>query len=506
MRRQLVDLLVFAGLLLTSPPVLAQTFELVDLGAIPGSTFASAHAVNEDDVVTGRSGPGGERLFLWDASAGIRDLNAPYPLHTYQAVRMNRAGRIAAVWNRGGLLRPFTWDAGTFTEQPDVASGWVRMMRRITDGGLIQYQGARSSCNMLTAVLLGGVAYRVDQVLGDCWAATDIADGPVVAGYRRSGSGYQPAVRLANGQVVVPGGLANAEVARIGAGGHYAVVSFSADRMYIASPGGPTATLATLPGTVELWPEGLNRFAESVGNAFTAAGASRPFLIRHGQMREMTTAIPGYTLVYFTDINDKGHIAGQARLPNGHYHAVLLRPTDRPQDLQASVGGSQVSLTWAPPVNAPPGATYLLQVGSSSGASNVFSANIGAVTSISGTVPNGVYHARLTLVYASGAFGGISSEVQFSVPAAPRAPTGLTASLSGRTITLSWTPPAGGGVTDYVIEAGSSPGGVDVYNGSVGAVVTVSAPVAPATYHIRVRARNVGGLSAPSNEVVVVVP
>jgi hypothetical protein len=52
MRRRLVDRLVLAGLLFTSSPVLAQTFELVDLGTIPGGTFAPVHAVNEDDVVT----------------------------------------------------------------------------------------------------------------------------------------------------------------------------------------------------------------------------------------------------------------------------------------------------------------------------------------------------------------------------------------------------------------------------------------------------------------------
>lgn len=45
----------------------------------------------------------------------------------------------------------------------------------------------------------------------------------------------------------------------------------------------------------------------------------------------------------------------------------------------------------------------------------------------------------------------------------------------------------------------------DIFNGNVGAVSAITAPVPPGTYYIRVRATT-GATSVPSNEVVVVVP
>lgn len=488
-------------------PAVAQTFDLVDLGTIPGTTFSAANAMNEQDVIVGRSGNAGERLFLWDPVSGLRDLASPYPLYPYQAVRMNQAVRLAGLWERGGVLRPFTWANGTFTEQPDVSPGWTRMIRRITDGGLVHYQGARAPCNLLSAVLFGGVAYRVEQVLGNCWSAIDISDGPVVAGYRLNGADHPAVVRQADGREVVVSPLANATVYRIGPGGHYAGQNWTSTRMFLSSPGGGYAEWAPLPGTTTIFPEGLNRLGEIVGGSYyPSTGSGRPFLIRAGRMMELASTVPGFVITDVIDVNDQGHIAGQARLPNGQLHAVLLRPTDRTQNLRASVAGNAVTLTWTPPAAAPAGATYHLQVGSVPGGSNVFEGNIGGVTAIGGAVPNGAYHARVAMVYPSGAVGALSAELAFTVPAAPQPPVGLAFSLNGRTLGLSWLAPPGGGVVDYVVEAGSAPGAVDLYNGPVGASTAVAAVVPPRVYFIRVRARNAGGVSAPSNEVIVHVP
>ena len=90
-------------------------------------------------------------------------------------------------------------------------------------------------------------------------------------------------------------------------------------------------------------------------------------------------------------------------------------------------------------------------------------------------------------------------------PVPPSAPRSLSASVSGATITVTWQPPATGAATQYVIEAGSSPGAANFYNGPVGAVLSVSAPVPPGTYYIRGRAQNASGTSAVSNEAVITV-
>jgi hypothetical protein len=90
------------------------------------------------------------------------------------------------------------------------------------------------------------------------------------------------------------------------------------------------------------------------------------------------------------------------------------------------------------------------------------------------------------------------------VPSAPAAPAGLTASVAGNVVTLSWSAPVG--ALEYIVEAGSAPSATNVFNGSVGAPATVSAPAPAGRYYVRVRARNAVGVSEPSAEIVVDVP
>ena len=101
----------------------------------------------------------------------------------------------------------------------------------------------------------------------------------------------------------------------------------------------------------------------------------------------------------------------------------------------------------------------------------------------------------------------VAQSFQLSL-AAPDAPTGLTASVVGSTLSLAWTAPAGGVVpTSYTIEAGSGSGLTDLVNFSTGTVLTTYSVsnVTNGYYYIRVRATSKGGASGPSNEAVVLV-
>jgi hypothetical protein len=90
------------------------------------------------------------------------------------------------------------------------------------------------------------------------------------------------------------------------------------------------------------------------------------------------------------------------------------------------------------------------------------------------------------------------------VPVAPAAPNGLTSSVVGNVVTLQWSAPVG--ALDYIVEAGSAANAADLFNANVGTQTTVSAPVPPGRYYVRVRARNAVGVSPPSAEIVVDVP
>lgn len=93
-----------------------------------------------------------------------------------------------------------------------------------------------------------------------------------------------------------------------------------------------------------------------------------------------------------------------------------------------------------------------------------------------------------------------------SLVAAPAAPTGLTASVTGSDVTLSWTAPPGTMVTGYRLEAGLAPGASNAANLRIGNVASYFATGVPAgTYFVRVRAIAADGESLPSNEATVVV-
>jgi hypothetical protein len=79
-------------------------------------------------------------------------------------------------------------------------------------------------------------------------------------------------------------------------------------------------------------------------------------------------------------------------------------------------------------------------------------------------------------------------------------------SVTGRSVSLSWEPPAAGALpVDYLVEAGTQPDAVmRVATTATPRLTVADAP--PGHYVVRVRARNAAGLSAPSTLVAVVVP
>jgi hypothetical protein len=90
----------------------------------------------------------------------------------------------------------------------------------------------------------------------------------------------------------------------------------------------------------------------------------------------------------------------------------------------------------------------------------------------------------------------------------PPPPTDLRAvSNEARAVVLEWIP-TGGSLASYLVEAGFAPGASDALNTAIGRMTTYTAKgVNAATYYVRVRAKTLCGVSAPSSEIrVVVVP
>jgi hypothetical protein len=126
------------------------------------------------------------------------------------------------------------------------------------------------------------------------------------------------------------------------------------------------------------------------------------------------------------------------------------------------------------------------------------------LTSITAAAPIGV---RLYVrVVASNAVGSaLSNEISFVVspPSAPSAPTLAAPVVSGRNVTLNWTPSPG--ATGYVVLARLPGNPTVIASLPIGATSVTVPGVPPGTYVVTVAATNQYGGSAESNQVVVTV-
>lgn len=174
-----------------------------------------------------------------------------------------------------------------------------------------------------------------------------------------------------------------------------------------------------------------------------------------------------------------------------------------PQNLQANVAGNQITVTWAAPATGAPIASYTVQAGTGPGLSNLFNGAVGPTLAVSAPVPNGTYYIRVVAQNAAGFGPPTTDAVAVVGPVAPGPPTSLSASVAGSLLTVNWQPPAsGGGVSTYILQAGSAPGLANIFNGAVGLAQSIAAPVPPGVYYLRVLAQGPGGTSPPTSDVL----
>ena len=186
-------------------------------------------------------------------------------------------------------------------------------------------------------------------------------------------------------------------------------------------------------------------------------------------------------------------------------------PPGPPVGLVVSSVGSTAAFTWNAPTSGGTPTGYTLLAGLTPGFTTPFAALPLPASprffSVPG-VPPGVYYVRLVATNAGGA-SGPSNEVTLTVvaPAVPAAPMLNAPVVSGRTVTFSWTPGAGGGApTSYLLMAAVTPGGPAIASVPVSGTGLSVPGVPPGTYYVRVSGVNSVGAGPASNAVTVVVP
>jgi hypothetical protein len=167
-----------------------------------------------------------------------------------------------------------------------------------------------------------------------------------------------------------------------------------------------------------------------------------------------------------------------------------------------TVSRPYVGLSWV--TSAAPMSEYTISASLSPGGTPLAAFPVRQEGSFTVAAPDGTYY--VTLRATIGGVTVVSNEVEVVVGTRrPQAPTTPAVVVSGNTVNLSWSN-GGGQVYAYRLEAGTSPGLIDVGVFDVGLNSTISANNVPAgTYYVRVRAWNTGGSSQPSTEISFVV-
>jgi hypothetical protein len=283
-------------------------------------------------------------------------------------------------------------------------------------------------------------------------------------------------------------------------------------------PGAPrNLTAQVVGGTVTLtWdvPIGGGLPIDYVVEAGTGPGLSN---IATGPTNTLATTFTTSSVAngtYYWRVRARNAVG--ASLPSNEVSVTVESPVENPPGapsvLAATSLGSSVTLTWVAPASGGVPTTCVIEAGSASGLSNLAVVGVGGTTTtFSATaVPNGNYYVRVRCRNAAGT-GGPSNEVLVAVRppgGVPSPPSGLTGSISGSTVTLSWAASAANPPpTTYSVEAGSAPGLANLANFFTGnTATTLTAGAVPdGTYYARVRAANAAGISGASNETTLIV-
>lgn len=237
------------------------------------------------------------------------------------------------------------------------------------------------------------------------------------------------------------------------------------------------------------------------GNTFVLAQRlSVPFVF--------ALSFDGVRLVCECGVDALGDV--EARLYSRGASPPPTGPPGAPANVQATVTGNTIGLTWSPPTSGAPPTGYSLIGRVTPGGPILATLPMGASPPFSIAAPNGAFVLTVQALNASGV-GPESAAVTVAVPQAapaPGPPQSLTATVAGNTVSFTWSPPAAGAsVSAYVLAAGVTPGFTTPFvTAPLGATPGFVAPGVPSgTYYVRILAQNAGGSSAPSNEVTFTV-
>jgi probable HAF family extracellular repeat protein len=293
------------------------SYSVLNLGTL-GGNWAFPAAINDAGHVAGTAklASGVEQPFLWNNSAGMRDLDA-VSTDTSSAAGMNAFDQV--VGGDTNSQHAFLWSA---------------------------------SAGMLDLGTLGGC----------CSDALAINDQGAVVGSSVNGVGQAFVWTAATGMQALASGngrFSNTAAAAINHGGFIVgagdvVGSAYKSHALLWTPNGGVVDLGTLGG-ISGGADGINASNQVVGGSLTTSGETHPFVWSRTTGMQDLGLLSGYYSCTATAINDAGQVVGTCfpTVATAMPHAFLWTRAGGMQDLNELVGGSlDVTLGEATAINS----------------------------------------------------------------------------------------------------------------------------------------------------------
>ncbi len=308
-------------------------------------------------------------------------------------------------------------------------------------------------------------------------------------------------------------GTASLVVLRSGVAGEPEPFEVRAGGATTGVPGAPTSVQATATGNTL----NLTWAAPGTGGAPTgytlvarvAPGAAPVVVAPLGLTTAFSTSAPNGTFYLSLTATNATGTGPESEVVSVTFPGGAVAAPAAPGGLAVNVTGTTATFTWTPPQSGGAPSGYVLLAGVTPGFTAPLASLPLAAPSNSVTIPGvpvGTFYVRLVAQNAGGT-SAPSNEVVLTVAgaSAPGAPT-LSASATGSTVNVSWSPGSGGAPASYTLSASVTPGGAPIVSVPLGGTSIAFTGVPSGTYYLRLTASNGAGTSAPSNEVPVTVP
>jgi probable HAF family extracellular repeat protein len=323
MNKCFASLTAISLLLLTSIPAWAITYNVTDLGTLPGGTTSTANAINASGQVVGSSdGPNTPpHAVLWSGSGCvITDLGTDGGERS-SANAINASGQIVGTISTYGVVcdhfSAFNYSGSTMNVMGDSSATGINESGQIVgnyqywtgDFGAFIWNG--SQINPQITPLQGG-------------ANAINTNGQIVGTV-----GFHAAILHIGSPPTDLGTLGGTQSVANDINDSGQVVGWSDGHAFLYNGGTmkDLGTLGTIPGGTQSNAKGINASGQVVG--FSAADAGwHAFLYSGSTMIDLNTLIDplsGWTLSSANDINDIGQIVGDGNNGSGT-RAVLLTP------------------------------------------------------------------------------------------------------------------------------------------------------------------------------------